>query len=597
MVSAKQERILTVLLLLLAAGATVARVVLAYKTPISPNTDADLDDMLLMNYANYLRAGEWVGSYGVHTLAKNVGYSLCMAAFRMLGIRYQLGFVLILVLVCLISVQALQPLVSSLAVRCSLYVVLLYLPVFFSAYFFQRVYRNGMAVVFALLVFASFVGVYLRRRKRLGALCAWALLAGASLGFFSIIQESAAWALPFVVVCTFVTMVLTVRDGARLRQKVLERRKRQRRPVPNHLRLSVARVVVPRLAVLVVPLAVFVGVTGGVKAINNAHYGVFLLNDKYEGEFARATADLMRIDVGYDDERVWVSNKALNEALKTSPTLRSMKKEVRKYWKICQEISTGFNVLDPAVEPQVVGDHSYWALRSAYFEHGGYTNAQETERFWGEVANELEQGFEAGTLARKDGLFLSATTQPLPWNRVAGWVSSSVEVMGRYAWGDLVEETLIRPLPYTDVGTGQLEAQLAARDLLGSNTLFKVNGELYADKTSQVAQPWLQADNALGKTLVLSQKVLVAVSAAGMVVLLVCDIRRRDVDGLRTGLILLGLVLSAFVLVFGATWMISFLSSNESAVAASSNAFSYCGAVYALLGLAECVVIGRLLSA
>ncbi|MDO4807562.1 MAG: hypothetical protein Q4A07_09955, partial [Coriobacteriales bacterium] len=582
MASGRRERVFTILLLLLAAGATIARVVLAYKTPISPNTDADLDDMMLMNYANYLRAGEWVGPYGVHTLAKNVGYSLCMAAFRMLGMRYQLGFALLLVLVCLLSAQALRPLVPSLAVRCSLYVVLLYLPVFLSSYFFQRVYRNGMAVVFALLVFSTFVGVYLRRRERLGVLCAWALLAGASLGFFSIIQESAAWALPFAVASMLVTMVLVLVDAVRLRAKVLERQRRRASAKAPRMRFSVARVAVPRLVILAVPLVVCVGVTSGVRAINQAHYGVALLNDKYQGEFARATADLMRIDAGFADDRVWVCNDALDQALAASPALRSMKKEINKYWKICQDISAGFNVLDPAAEPQVVGDHSYWALRSAYFEHGGYADAQQTERYWGAVANELEQAFEEGTLKRKDGLYLSATTQPLPWDRVAGWVASSAEVVGRYAWGDLVEETLIRPLPYTEVGTGQLDAQLEARDLLGQNTLFKVDGELYEDRASQVAQPWLQVDNALGKTLVLVQRILLVASAIGLVVLLVRDIRGRSVDGLRTGLILVGLALSAFVLVFGASWMISFLSSNESAVAASSNAFSYCGAVYAL---------------
>lgn len=596
-VSSGHEGTFAVILVLLAIVATAVRVVLAYKTPISPNTDADLDDMMLMNYANHLRAGEWVGPYGVHTLAKNVGYSLCMAAFRLLGIRYQLGFVLLLVLVCILSAQALRPLVPSFAARCSLYVVLLYMPVFFSSYFFQRVYRNGVAVIIALLVFSSFVGVYLRRRERTGKLLVWTLLAGVSLGFFSIIQESAAWALPFAVVCTVVTMTLTVMDGVRLRAKVLERRKKQGLTAPPHLGRSIARAVVPRVWLLAVPLVVCVGVTTGVRAINRAQYGVPLLNDKYQGEFARATADLMRIDVGYDDDRVWVSNDALHEAIEVSPTLRSMKKEIRKYWKICQDISAGFNVLDPKAEPQVVGDHSYWALRSAYFEHGGYTDAQQTERYWGMVANELERAFEDGTLRRKEGLSLSATTQPMPWDRVAGWVMSSVEVVGRYAWGGLVEETLIRPLPYTAVGTGSLEAQLAARDLLGQNTLFKVDGELYEDRTSQVAQPWLIVDNTVGKTMLLAQRILLVVCAVGLLWLLVRDIRNRDVDGGRTALILAGLFLSAFVLVFGATWMISFLSSNESAVAASANAFSYCGAVYALLGLAECVVLGRLLSA
>lgn len=593
--AARRARLLTVGMLLVAAVATVARVLLAYHTPVSPNTDANLDDMLLMDYANYLRAGKWVGPYGSDTLVKNAGYSLCLAAFNLLGMRYQLGFVLLLVIVCALAAQSLRPLVPSVPVRCSLYVILLYLPAFFSSYFFQRVYRNGLAIVFALLVFASFIGLYLRRQERLALLVPWSLLAGLSLGFFSIIQESAAWALPFVAACTLVTIVLVVTDGNRLRKTALANRRRRNQPEPTHMRRAVAQAVAPRVVVLLVPLVVYGAFVCAIRSINYSHYGVFVTNDKYQSEFARATANLTRIDVEYDDERVWVSNEALDKALEVSPTLRGMQDEIEQSWKIWQDVSTGFKVLDSSKEPQVLGDHPYWALRDAYREAGGYTSARETDRFWGAVADELDQAFDDGRLKKKDGLYLSATTQPLPWDDVAGWVASSIEALGRYAWGDYIDQTLICPLPATEVGTGSLADQLAARDLLGPNTLFAVKGELHEDAVSQEAQPWLQASNAVGKTVLLVGRMLLGASAIGLLVLLVHDVRTRSVEGLRTALILLALFLSALVLVFGTTWMISFLSANDSAVSASGNAFSYSGAVYALIGYAECVVLGRLM--
>lgn len=593
--AAKRARLLTVGMLLVAAVATVARVLLAYHTPVSPNTDASLDDMLLMDYANYLRAGAWVGPYGSNTLVKNVGYSLCLAAFNLLGIRYQLGFALLLVVVCVLAAQSLRPLVPSVPVRCSLYVILLFIPAFFSSYFFQRVYRNGLAIVFALLVFASFIGLYLRRQERLVVLVPWSLLAGLSLGFFSIIQESAAWALPFVVACTLVTIILVLTDGNRLRKTALANRRRRNQPEPTHMRRAVAQAVAPRVVVLLVPLVVYGVFVSAICAINYSYYGVFVTNDKYQSEFARATANLTRIDVGYDDDRVWVSNEALEKALEVSPTLRGMQDEIAESWKIWQDVSTGFKVLDPKKEPQVLGDHPYWALREAYRDAGGYTDARKTDRFWGAVANELDQAFLDGRLKKKDGLYLSVTTQPVPWDVATGWVASSVEALGRYAWGDYIDQTLIRPLPATEVGTGSLTDQLAARDLLGPNTLFAVKGKLHKDAASQEAQPWLQASNMVGETVILVGRVLLCASALGVLVLFVHDVRTRSVEGLRTALILLALFLSGLVLVFATTWMISFLSANDSALSAAGNAFSYSGAVYALLGYAECVVLGRLM--
>jgi hypothetical protein len=583
-------------MLIVAAAATAFRIVLAYNTPISPSTDATVDDALLMNYANQLLAGKWVGPYGVYTLAKNVGYSLCLVAFHLLGIRYQLGFVLLLILSCIVAAQSLRPLVPSVPVRCALYVLLLYMPAFFTAYFFQRIYRNGLAIVFALLVFSAFIGLYLRRQERLPKLVPWSLLAGLSLGFFSIIQESASWALPFVLVSTVVTVALAVVDGNRLRKVAIANRRRRRQPLPSHMRRAVTQAVAPRIAVLLLPLVLSGAFVCAMSAINYARYGVFVLNDKYQGEFARATADLMSIDVGYEDERVWVSRDALDKALKASPTLRSMKKEINKHWDVWENISTGFGVLDSNDEPQILGDHSYWALRDAYAAHGGYKSATKTSAFWGKVANELERAFDKGTLTKKDGLFVSRTTQPMPWDRVVEWTMSSVQVMGRYAWGDLIDVTLIRPLPKTDVGTGTLKKQLKARDLLGPNTLFKVNGKLHKDEVSKTAQPWLRASNAVGQTTLLVSRILLCAAGVGLVALLVRDVLTRSADGLRTGVILLALFLSALVLVFGASWMISFLSANDSAASAAGNAFSYVGAVYALLGYAECVVLGRLMT-
>jgi hypothetical protein len=582
-------------MLLVAVVATAFRVVLAYNTPISPSTDATVDDALLMNYANQLLAGKWVGPYGAYTLAKNVGYSLCLVAFRLLGIRYQLGFVLLLILACIIAARSLRPLVPAVPVRCALYVILLYMPAFFTAYFFQRIYRNGLAIVFALVVFSAFIGLYLRRQERLPKLVPWSLLAGLSLGFFCVIQESALWVLPFVLACTAVTVVLSMVAGGRLRKVVIANKRRRGQPLPAHMRRAVTHAIAPRIAVLLLPLLLSGAFVCAMSAINYAHYGVNVLNDKYQGEFARATADLMSIDVGYEDERVWVSRDALNKALKVSPTLRSMKTEINKHWRVWENISTGFDVLDSDYEPQILGDHPYWALRDAYAAHGGYKNAVTTNAFWGKVANELEQAFDKGTLTKKDGLYVSQTTQPMPWDKVVDWASSSVQVIGRYAWGDLIDVTIIRPLPKTDVGTGTLKKQLKVRDLLGPNTLFKVGGKLHKDEAYQAAQPWLQASNAVGQTTLLMSRILLCVSGVGLVVLLVRDIRRRSVDGLRTAVILLGLFLSALVLVFGASWMISFLSANDSAVSAAGNAFSYVGAVYALLGYAECVVLGRLM--
>ena len=591
----RKDRLGTVIAVCVACIATIIRVVLAYKTAVCPGTDAVLDDGLFIDHANAMRHGDWLGPYGEVTLAKNPGYSIVMAAFRLFGLRYQLGLVFLLVLACAVAAQSLRPLVPSRVIRLALYVALLYLPAFFTSLFFQRVYRNGVAAIFSLLLFSSFVGLYLRRKERLPLVLLWSLMSGLSLGLFSIIQESASWVLPFVGVCTLVMLALTIYDAARTR---LTRKEDER--VPQHLRTAQSakkRVLqtVARMVLLVCPVALYACTLTAIQGINANRYGVALLNDKYHGEFARATANIMSIDVGCGDQRVWVSSEALNEALKASPTLSKMEPQIREVWPTWESISADFGVLNPNDSPQVLGDHPYWALRSAYAAYGGYEgSAPDVEAYWGAVANELEDSFATGALRKKDGLYLSATTQPMPYQTIPAWVASSAGLMCQYAWGSVLWSSVIRPLPNTELMNGSLDAQMAARDLLGSNTLFTVDGKLFEDRTSEVAQPWLTINNVLGNATLVASKVILCMSIVGAVVLLILDVRTRNVDGARSALIIAGLCLSSFVLVFGASWMISFISSGETALSAANPALSYCGAVYVLVGFIECLVLGRI---
>ena len=352
---------------------------------------------------------------------------------------------------------------------------------------------------------------------------------------------------------------------------------------------------VARLVLLVCPVAIYACTLAGVSSVNMSRYGVALLNDKYHGEFARATADIMSIDVDCDDQRVWVSAQALDEALKASPTLSKMEPQIREVWPVWESISADFGVLDPNDSPQVLGDHPYWALRNAYAAYGGYKgSASDVEAYWGAVANEIEGSFATGALKKKGGLYLSATTQPMPYQTIPVWVASAAGLLCQYAWGSVLGTSVIQPLPNTELMNGSIDAQMAARGLLGNNTLFTVDGKLFEDRTSEVAQPWLRISNVLGNLTIVVSKVLLCLSLAGALVLLVLDVRARNVDGARSALILLGLFLSSFVLVFGASWMISFISSGESALSVTNPALSYCGAIYALAGFAECLILGRI---
>lgn len=575
----------------LACVLTLARIALAYKLPVTPNTAAQFDDWLFIDHAFSFLSGAWMGAYGNNTLVKNPGFALALALFKGLGLRYQLGIILLHVLTCLLVARSLRPLVPSRAIRCALYVLLLYMPSLFTYVYFQRVYRNGIVIPLTLGLFACFVALYLRRQDKALRLVPWALCAGAFLGLFSVMQESASWALPFVLVCTLVTLILTLFD-VRGQAKYA----RQGATMPAALGKGA---VVAKVLVLLAPLAALVLTQVAVERINDRVYGVPIMNEKYGGSFARATGDLMRIDVGYADRHVWVSREALDRAYGVSPSLRQIEGQIDQAMTQWATDGLSARLLEgmegQQTRGQVVGDLVYWALRDAYAAAGGYANAPQTEEFWAAVARELEAGFDAGTLAKKDGLYLSYTIEPLPKDGVVNWIKTTAGIMGSYAGATVMDEASIQPLDATVVGDGPMELQLQARELLGSNTLLGSGGKpVEDDVVTQRCGVWIEANRAVYGVLRVVRLVLVVACVPLTLLLLVDDLRRRDRNGARTALVVAGFALSAFVLVFAASWMVAYtVESYGYGPEVARAAYSYCGGFHALLALVLCVVVGR----
>ncbi|MBR3225040.1 MAG: hypothetical protein IKF78_06950 [Atopobiaceae bacterium] len=556
---------------------TGIRVLLACWTPLISSIGSTYDDGLLLQYAYNIVQGNWLGSYNNLTLAKNPGYGLFVAACYVLHVPYQFAYIALYVVACAVCCLAIRAFVPSRTIRAILFTVLLYAPAFFTLDYFQRMYRMGIVLPLTMLIFASYIGLYLRSDKPLRSVLPWAICAGLSLLGLWASTESAMWVVPFVAVCSLVV----------LGERIAIRRKSQK----------AWSWLCGWAVVLVLPIALLVAGNSAIRATNNATYGVSMLNDRYQGGFSRATAAMMGIEAGERPEFVWLSNAALEKAIEVSPTLRSQQDPIKKNWDAAR--------MKMSLK-ELTGDLSYWNLRQGYTNAGGYVDARETDAFWNAVADELEEAYSDGRLTKRKGLYVSSTTDPIPWNGIPAQMFKTIKQIAKFCLHKPMTQQIIASSKDPAAGTGTLEDQQRALELVGGNALM--GGEpqkktTEADQKNDVLNPEVLSAGALA--LDVDHYIGAIGSRVGM--LLACGLVvalpyvlyllfvKQGADRWKFVLVLAALLLSGFLLVFSVTWSTNYVWAASHRIHDWAT-FSYCAPFYALLMMIECIVYGKLVT-
>ena len=535
---------LTVGCIAIGLAVTVFRLVIAANTPLVPCMMETCDDRMLVEYAHSLVAGDWLGDYGWLTLAKRPGYAFFLVLPSLTGISYQVLFIGLYALACLVFVIAIEPLVRSRPVRLVLYAAMLYMPPLFTGELFQRVYRMGIIVPFVLLVFSCCIAAYARRGDGIARLVPWTIIASIALPEFYLMREDSIWIVPFVAT---VALILVAGWIVAVRRRQLT------------LGGVAARVGLLALPALCTGLALTL-----LAQTNFDHYGERTICERSDSAFCDATSQLVLIDAQGCDHVTWVSTAARDAALLASPTLNQIRDEVLASWDAWG--SGG----------EVPGDHAFWALMSAYDLSGRCVSGGETEAFWRDVTNELREAFQDGRLAKKPGLRISSNVQPVQAVDVGWWMSDSAQNL----WMLL---SLEQAHVWRREGNGPIEEQVAAAKLLRGRAAVEGTGVL-----SQPSSAWAldASDGWIGLCRNLSLPMMLFV-VLGAVFVLYLALVRCDSSACQALLILVGLALSGIELVVAVTWFISFLGDL-----AAWATYMYCASFYVLSSMFVAIVVG-----
>ena len=341
-----------------AAKMALCALQLAQATPaFSP-----IDDTLMFEMARSIREGNWLGEYGYLTLGKHSFFALWLAFLNVLHVNFLVGGQLLYAAACLVLLAAVKPLFCTNAARGLVFLAVLWLPASW-AQFTLRVYRDNIYPALVLLALGGLVGAFCRFAQPAKKAVPYYVVAGAALAAAWLCHEDNALLLPFVgcAAAVYLVFLFTSKTAGQKRAK---------------------------LALLLLPLALWAGGITAWKAMNYRYYGRFIVSDFSQGEFADAMGALTRVAPGAQQRYIPIPYQTRQMLYEISPTLASVQDEI--------ENGDMYSRYGYADKPEFIANGIHWMLREAAANAGVYATPETARAFWQAVADEVNAACDAG---------------------------------------------------------------------------------------------------------------------------------------------------------------------------------------------------------
>ena len=321
-----------------------------------------IDDGLMMRLATSIREGNWLGEYDYLTLGKHSFFALWLAFLNVLHVNFLVGGQLLDAAACLVLLAAVKPLFCTNAARGLVFLAVLWLPASW-AQFTLRVYRDNIYPALVLLALGGLVGAFCRFAQPAKKAVPYYVVAGAALAAAWLCHEDNALLLPFVgcAAAVYLVFLFTSKTAGQKRAK---------------------------LALLLLPLALWAGGITAWKAMNYRYYGRFIVSDFSQGEFADAMGALTRVAPGAQQRYIPIPYQTRQMLYEISPTFALLQPYI--------ETTHNYERYGLAHRSEFMANGIHWMLREAAANAGVYATPETARAFWQAVADEVNAACDAG---------------------------------------------------------------------------------------------------------------------------------------------------------------------------------------------------------
>ena len=359
----KKYRLILLLILLLIVKIQIVKV-----QPIKEGYTLIYDDQLMVEQANSIVSGKWLGDYNSKTLVKGVFTPLFIALTYILNIPFLIGKEIFYGIACITFIISISKNIKNKICLILMYLIILFNPIEYSMQL-CRVYRDGIYSSLILFLLSFLIEIFLNRKENAKKQIKYFIGAGLSFTSCFLCREETIWLLPFIIIITLCTII------------------------PNYFN--------KKILLYLIPIAIFVISINAICLINYKNYGVYTLNQYWGKPFKSAYGALLRVKPEEEKKRVPITHETMKRLYELSPKfaeLQDFLEGPRGYeWRN----------IGAKIDDELTGAYVQWALMDAVNSLGYYQNAKKADQYYTDLANEINELCDDGKVESRKGKIIS----------------------------------------------------------------------------------------------------------------------------------------------------------------------------------------------
>ncbi len=334
--------------------------------PVNVLTESKYDDVLIIEQANSILNGKWLGEYNCLTLVKGVFAPLFLAFANILHIPFLLAQEIFYEISIIVLIIILRKIIKSKWKLLILYIILLFNPITYCSEI-MRVYRDGLYTSLIIFLIAFTIGLFINRKEKIQKIIIYQIFLGFIISAIILCREETIWIIPYLM-GTILVNTIYIKKEPEITKKI------------------------QKISSYIIPIIITLTSILIVMSINYKYYGVFELNQYWGKPFKEAYGALTRIVTSEEKERVPITREALKKAYEISPKFAELEEylegEEGKKWAECGN----------SKENEIQGGWIHWAIIRAAESKGYYANAQTANKYYEDVAEEINKACDEGKL-------------------------------------------------------------------------------------------------------------------------------------------------------------------------------------------------------
>ena len=350
---------------------SVLRLLLVYDMPIVANVELGIDDMLMINIADNLIQGNWVGSYSDVVISKGLTFPLLLAFCYLLKIDYITMMTVLYIIACLILTCVFSKKIKNKVLLFVFYTITLFVPIMYTYQVMQRVYRNAIVPSLAIIIIAGYLYLFFSRneqgfKKKIFA----AIGTGIALALFWYTREDSIWMLPFIIFMSIALVISILFKNRKINKEFFK-----------------------VLLILIIPITITFTYRNMLCYQNYKHFGVYTVYNNEE--YNKAMKSLKKVKKYHYYDNIDFTMEKLRRVSEVTC--------LDGIYPRLAELVYGYSLIDSTpLDGEVANGWFPWAIKGALSEAGYYKKAENINNFCHTLHLQIEEALENGTLEKED---------------------------------------------------------------------------------------------------------------------------------------------------------------------------------------------------